>query len=365
MAIKDKDGVKGTPYGKTKHVIKRKSNKASVTSDGISVRRVVLTRDDVKKTPELFNFEKPKREAENKLAESVFKDKPAEDRQPRLDKGTVSVKKNPPKHNMPEALRPHPSTGTSSGKSSLRSSYKHSAAKPYNVTANNEAKKQYRHELKYYINMRDYRVLLSAAQCALFPDENSIEGGYHVRSLYFDDLYDRALREKISGVNSREKYRIRIYNKSDSIIRLERKEKIGEYIAKESLPLTRDEFERILSNDIEFLLEKKSILAHDFFAEIKFKGLSPKVVVDYFRKAFVYPIEDVRVTFDLNLRSGMFNKNIFDKELLTMPVYEKGIAILEIKYNKFLPLFIKGIINTAEGASRSAISKYLICRKYE
>ena len=39
-------------------------------------------------------------------------------------------------------------------------------------------------------------------------------GGYLIRSLYFDDYWNSAYEEKESGVLMRKKYRIRIYNYS-------------------------------------------------------------------------------------------------------------------------------------------------------
>ena len=43
-------------------------------------------------------------------------------------------------------------------------------------------------------------------------DAHTQQGVYRIRSLYFDNLADKALREKLDGVNGREKFRIRYYN---------------------------------------------------------------------------------------------------------------------------------------------------------
>ncbi len=63
-----------------------------------------------------------------------------------------------------------------------------------------------------------------------------------------------AYEEKEAGVLLRKKYRIRIYDNSDRIIKLERKKKYGSWIYKEDAALTRAEFEKILAGDYEFLL---------------------------------------------------------------------------------------------------------------
>ena len=87
----------------------------------------------------------------------------------------------------------------------------------------------FRHELKFYINYRDYMVLRQALKALLAPDENGDENNsYHIRSLYFDDRDETALVDKLAGVEERNKYRIRIYNFSDQKIRLEKKIKRGD-----------------------------------------------------------------------------------------------------------------------------------------
>ncbi len=79
-----------------------------------------------------------------------------------------------------------------------------------------------RHELKYYIS---YFVpsLKSKIRHVMEVDRNAyVNGEYEIISLYFDDIYNSAFREKISGTNNRTKYRIRIYNFSDNVIKLQK-----------------------------------------------------------------------------------------------------------------------------------------------
>lgn len=51
------------------------------------------------------------------------------------------------------------------------------------------------------------------------------QGEYKIRSIYFDHYHDKALQEKLMGINNREKFRIRYYNDDVSFIRLEKKSK--------------------------------------------------------------------------------------------------------------------------------------------
>lgn len=223
---------------------------------------------------------------------------------------------------------------------------------------------QYRHEQKYYINYATYHILRNRLKVILRPDENAgKDGTYHIRSLYYDDLYESSLTTKIAGLDERAKYRVRIYNYSNKVIRLERKAKKGAYILKHSCGLSLPEYEALRRNDVSFLLSKAKPPCGAVYAAIKNDGLRPVKVVDYRREAYIHPIEDVRITFDMDLRMGT-DFNIFDPHIFTVPMLEKGQMILEIKFNKFMPGFIRDIFMDVE-STPSAISKYAICRKFD
>ena len=82
---------------------------------------------------------------------------------------------------------------------------------------------QFRHEVKHEISHYDMLILRQRLRAVMKPDSHAVNGRYEIRSLYFDNLDDKALREKLDGVNIRAKYRIRLYNHDPSIIHLERK----------------------------------------------------------------------------------------------------------------------------------------------
>ena len=69
---------------------------------------------------------------------------------------------------------------------------------------------QYRHEWKHELSFQDYLILRQRLRAVMEPDPHAVDGRYFIRSLYFDNLDDKALREKIDGVNRREKFRIAI-----------------------------------------------------------------------------------------------------------------------------------------------------------
>ncbi len=226
---------------------------------------------------------------------------------------------------------------------------------------------QVRHELKYYINQGQYEVLSNLLKKILSRDSHTDENGeYFIRSLYFDTVFDDALMDKIAGIENRNKYRIRIYNCSDSFIRMECKSKYGNYIAKRNVLISRDLCDQLVAGDPTGLENTSSGLLREVFREMRLNLLRPVVIVDYVREAYQHPAEDIRITFDRQLRSGLFSHDLFNPNLPTVPPLTPDPIILEVKFNRLLPPYISGILSLAAGwSSRSAISKYVLCRRYE
>ena len=189
---------------------------------------------------------------------------------------------------------------------------------------------------------------------------DSLQGGYMIRSLYFDDRFERAYEEKLAGVKSRKKYRIRIYNCSDKVIKLECKHKEGQYIHKTAAALTREEADALIAGRYDFLIDRKEQLCREFYFECAMNGMAPKVVVDYDRIPFVYPYGDVRITFDCRVRTGMLSDNLFDNELPVKNVMQPGMLIMEVKFTEYLPELIRSLLPVADSAYM-AYSKYTMC----
>ncbi len=222
----------------------------------------------------------------------------------------------------------------------------------------------YRHEQKYYITYGEYLLLRQRVGRVLRLDPNAnAQGEYQIRSLYFDDMMESSVKTKIGGDNEREKIRIRIYNMSDGVIKLESKLKTGQYISKRSCPLTREQADALSMGDATALLGHPDPLAKHVYRLMRTQMLHPVVLVDYYREAYLHPAENVRITFDKELSTGVFRKDIFNHGPMA-PALDKGVVVLEVKFAKFLPGFIQCLIQ-CEGAQRLAISKYLICRKFE
>lgn len=218
----------------------------------------------------------------------------------------------------------------------------------------------YRHELKFLITNVDKTELRNVLQHFCHHDRHAIDGFYSISSLYFDDMYHTAYQEKLDGVEIRKKYRIRIYNCSDSVISLECKYKNGQYIHKESVRLTRDEYDSILEGNVSFLLEKKEPLAKEFYVDYKTALLRPCVNVVYEREPFIYDAGTVRITFDENIRAARCTDDLFDPSAPSWAVLPSGQLVLEVKFTGLLPERIRTIF-LKYGYVQSQASKFCMC----
>ena len=225
-----------------------------------------------------------------------------------------------------------------------------------------EKKYRYRHELKFKISNSAAEVLKQKLSLIMDKDNNAFykDGSYLIKSLYFDNRDSDSYYEKMDGVLYRKKYRIRIYNEDDSFIRLEKKMKHNNMTAKEQMLISKDIYSKILDGKINEIDGAKGLLL-EFLNEYRTKGLVPSIIVAYHRTAFIYPISDVRITFDANISSGLYNYDLFDKKMPTFSVDEKGKQVLEVKFNEILPLHIANLLNDIPSC-REAVSKFAICR---
>ena len=215
----------------------------------------------------------------------------------------------------------------------------------------------YRHEIKFIINKKHANILKQRLMMLMDVDQNG-KNGYFIRSLYFDTMSSDAYYDKIDGVSYREKYRIRMYNQDDNYIRLEKKIKNDNLTLKEQTIITKKECLDIINNDID--LSFKDGLLKEFLIDVKTKNLVPSVIVDYDRFALTYPISDVRITFDYNIKSGIYNYNLFGSDN-DLKILDENTIVLEVKYNEVLPEFIDAILKSVP-TMKTAFSKFAMCR---
>ncbi len=221
-----------------------------------------------------------------------------------------------------------------------------------------------RFELKYTINKQQYTQLKHFLPSILKLDPNNLTGkSYNVRSIYFDDPFDSAYYEKIDGVFERTKFRMRFYDFSDEFIKLEKKEKVGGITYKTDMVIDKSIVHTILDDPLYLdITQYNDPLYHEFVLACKTKRLTPKAIIEYSREAFLLDYEGIRICFDSNIRTSPSAKNAFEENLKTMRILDEPIYIFEVKYKRFLPNYVREIIELID-TTQTAFSKYSLSRQ--
>lgn len=223
--------------------------------------------------------------------------------------------------------------------------------------------RKYRNEIKFIISKTMAEVLKQRLSLIMSVDTNSYnsDNSYLIRSLYFDNENSDAYYEKMDGVEYRKKYRIRIYNFDDKFIRLECKYKHNNMTSKDQILIDKELCSKIIDGKIDEIDLTKDNLLRQFALDYRLNRLNPSIIVDYNRVAFTYHVSEVRITFDSQIKSGLYNYNLFDKKATTYSVIDDNQMVLEVKFNEILPESIALILQTVP-TFRQAFSKFATCR---
>ena len=223
----------------------------------------------------------------------------------------------------------------------------------------------YRHELKFIIPHSDYIAMRARLRHVMQADPHvSVGETYQIRSIYFDNGDDKALREKVDGIGKREKFRIRYYNDDLSFVVLEKKIKVGNLTKKCDAPVTEEEVRRLLAGDRAWMRDHPQELVRELYAKMSYQQLRPRVLVSYVREPYVYPAGNVRITFDSQIRTSLFCREFLTEQVADVSATDAPQdMILEVKYDAFLPGVIQNLIQCA-GIRQQAFSKYSTCRRF-
>lgn len=225
-------------------------------------------------------------------------------------------------------------------------------------------KVKYRHELKYVCTAAQLAIIQARIHHLIDLDSHvGDDGMYRIRSLYFDDYYDRCYCENENGTDPREKFRIRIYNGSAERISLELKKKERGKTLKLSCPLTEEQCRTLMrgeplpdSKDYPAVLQKLLLL-------MKTTMMKPKIIVEYDRVPYVYQLGNVRITLDKNISSSNRLETFLDKEIYKRPIMPAGQHVLEVKFDEYLPDYIYRTLQL-DSLRQTAFSKFYLCRKF-
>jgi len=225
-------------------------------------------------------------------------------------------------------------------------------------------KLKYRYELKFLCTQFQIEMLSAQLDGIMEKDMHSGEAGFYtVRSLYFDDYEDSAMRQKEDGLDERKKFRLRSYlSGRDESFHLEIKYRNRDKIRKESCDLTPQETEKVLRGEA---LENAYHTGRKVLAQFELAReqllLMPAVIVEYDRVPYVYPDGNVRITIDRNICASPDTGEFLRQDIVTVPVLERGYHLLEVKYDEYLPDFIRQALQIVS-LDKTSFSKYYLCR---
>lgn len=197
--------------------------------------------------------------------------------------------------------------------------------------------KDFRHELKYNINDKDFFLINHNLKHLMKKDSHCTNDFYTISSIYFDTISNVSYNQVKNGISKRWKYRIRFYDYDDTFIKLEKKYKENGLTKKTSVNITREDLDNILNNDVKVDKNNKPLL-NEFIIKVNTEFLKPLICIEYDRIPYVYKLGNVRITLDYNIRYTNNFKDIFNKNKKVYYLHEK---ILEVKYNELIPDFIR------------------------
>ena len=145
---------------------------------------------------------------------------------------------------------------------------------------------------------------------------------------------------------------------------LEKKLKHNDLCMKIDAQISEDDYLRIIRVPGPWMLEHPEPLMRELWCKMKTQQLRPRVLVSYTREAYVYTAGNVRVTFDSNIRTSLFQTDFAKGQLYDISATDNsGDMILEVKFDRFLPEIIACLLQTDE-LRQQAFSKYGVCRRF-
>ncbi len=223
--------------------------------------------------------------------------------------------------------------------------------------------KKYRNEWKYQCHEKTLFTVMERLKGVLPVDDHGDNGSYVIRSLYFDDPQGTFARDTEIGITKRYKYRIRYYGDDTGTLKLEKKEKLHGRCHKESCSISTEDFEKICNGDyMDVFWSTDSQVLKEFCMKAVTMCLSPKVIVEYDRTAFVGPIHNIRITADRNISASGDVESFLQGDYLKTPILPKDQHVLEVKFDSVLPSTVKRLVSD-DRLIQISFSKYYLSRK--
>ena len=209
----------------------------------------------------------------------------------------------------------------------------------------------------------EWKYILSAEQTEWFCErlkghmEPDAYGLTTISSLYYDTPDRKLIRTSMEKPEFKEKIRLRAYGRAtnESPVYLELKRKAFGIVYKRRVQATVPEAAAFMRGDLDLdangQIDREITYFRDYYRE-----LEPACMILYDRTAYYEPDGDLRLTIDRNPRYRT-DALSFDHAPVGIPLLAPGDAILEIKVQDTIPLWLVRILSEGK-IKRGSISKY-------
>lgn len=196
-------------------------------------------------------------------------------------------------------------------------------------------------EMKYILNKSQLVALKEALKEHMIIDQY---GKTSIASIYYDTADYRLIRASIEKPSFKEKIRLRSYGLLDENNKafLEVKRKVDGLVYKRRMTLTEEEAEQFFL-DNHYVNEGQIAKEISYFRNF-YQDLKPMIMIIYDRVAYQEIDGTLRLTIDENPRYRQEELNLHTSMDGT-PFLDEGSAILEIKVQEVMPLWLVSILS--------------------
>lgn len=227
-----------------------------------------------------------------------------------------------------------------------------------------------RYEFKFLLDKKRANLIEKESKYFMKYDENinkKFDYRYFVRSLYFDNLFSSNFYEKVDGMKSRKKYRLRTYSKNENLnnpIFLEMKGRNNQRTYKNRTLINLKDLPIFFDKNKYFHLlkiyGKENLVINSFVFDTYKKNIFPRVLIDYRRRPYINKNGlNFRLTFDSQIMSSKTNILFDTNNSLSWEECRAGYTVLEVKFERSITPWFHRIIQNYD-LERLSISKFVM-----
>ena len=198
-----------------------------------------------------------------------------------------------------------------------------------------------RYEMKFILTSEQLAFLKNALNGHMIIDQY---GKTSIASIYYDTPDYRLIRASIEKPTYKEKLRLRSYGlvEKGEPVYLEIKRKCEGVVYKRRVETSEQNVANFFQDDDE--LGEGQIAKELAYFRDYYQNLEPKIMIAYDRTSYKEIEGDIRLTIDENPRYRTYDLNLHTS-MDGQPLLSTGHAILEIKVQQEMPLWLANILS--------------------